>query len=177
MGKMACNHSSEFFHLLYGTVDRIRSTSIEAFMWVERFSHLILHKLVNSPMGRFDFFIHIPKFLLRVVLGPQNAHLLFSEFVRTWLLTLLSPFTWRQAWKMSRDVPQLLYASYSYSDTVTLIGLLNVTCTVVAPGHAYLCRLINLTKGIQTLHHHIRLSKGAKLDILIWLRFLKDFFL
>ena len=83
MGKMACNHSSEFFHLLYGTVDRIRSTSIEAFMWVERFSHLILHKLVKSPMGRFDFFIHIPKFLLRVVLGAQNAHLLFSEFVRT----------------------------------------------------------------------------------------------
>ena len=80
---MACNHSSEFFHLLYGTVDRIRSTSIEAFMWVERFSHLILHKLVNSPMGRLDFFIHIPKFLLRVVLGAQNAHLLFSEFVRT----------------------------------------------------------------------------------------------
>ena len=55
------------------------------------------------------------------------------------------------------------------------MGLLNVTCTVVTPRHAFLRRLINLTKDVQTLHHRIRLSKGAKLDILIWLRFLEDF--
>ena len=35
--------------------------------------------------------------------------------------------------------------------------------------------MIDLTKGIQKPHHHIRLSKGAKSDILIWLRFLEDF--
>ena len=57
----------------------------------------------------------------------------------------------------------------------SLIGLLNFTCTVVAPGRAFLCQLIDLTKGIQKPHHHIRLSKGAKSDILIWLRFLEDF--
>ena len=56
-----------------------------------------------------------------------------------------------------------------------LIGLLNFTCTVVAPVRAFLRRLIDLTKGIQKPHHHIRLSKGAKSDILIWLRFLEDF--
>ena len=57
----------------------------------------------------------------------------------------------------------------------SLIGLLNFTCTVVAPGRAFLRRLIDLTKRIQKPHHHIRLSKGAKSDILIWLRFLEDF--
>ena len=57
----------------------------------------------------------------------------------------------------------------------SLIGLLNFTCTDVAPGRAFLRRLIDLTKGIQKLHHYIRLSKGAKSDILIWLRFLEDF--
>ena len=46
---------------------------------------------------------------------------------------------------------------------------------MVAPGRAFLRRLIDLTKGIQKLHHYIRLSKGAKSDILIWLRFLEDF--
>ena len=46
----------------------------------------------------------------------------------------------------------------------SLIGLLNFTCTVVAPGRAFLRRLIDLTKGIQKLHHDIRLSKGAKSD-------------
>ena len=56
----------------------------------------------------------------------------------------------------------------------SLIGLLNFTGTVVAPGRAFLRRLIDLTKGIQKPNHHIRLSKGAKSDILIWLRFLKD---
>ena len=57
----------------------------------------------------------------------------------------------------------------------SLIGLLNFTCTVVAPRRAFLRRLIDLTKGIQKPHHHIRLSKGAKSDVLIWLRFLEDF--
>ena len=57
----------------------------------------------------------------------------------------------------------------------SLIGLVNFTCIVVAPGRAFLRRLIDLTKGIQKPHHHIRLSKGAKLDILLWLRFLDEF--
>ena len=52
---------------------------------------------------------------------------------------------------------------------------MNFTCTVVAPGRAFLRRLIDLTKGIHKPHHHIPLSKGAKSDILIWLRFLEDF--
>lgn len=57
----------------------------------------------------------------------------------------------------------------------SLIGLLNFTCLVVVPGRAFLRRLIDLTKGVRKPHHHIRLSKGAKLDIALWLRFLTDF--
>ena len=38
-----------------------------------------------------------------------------------------------------------------------------------------MCCLIDLTKGVCKPHHHIRLSKGAKLDIALWLRFLTDF--
>ena len=80
---------------------------------------------------------------------------------------------------MRSGAPLLGLAKYIYytSRTVTLkelqslIGLLNFTCTVVAPGRAFLCRLIDLTKGIQKPHH----PKGAKSDILIWLRFLEDF--
>ena len=57
----------------------------------------------------------------------------------------------------------------------SLIGLLNFTCIVIVPGRAFLRRLIDLTIGIQKPHHHIRLSKGAKLDLLLWLRFLEEF--
>ena len=57
----------------------------------------------------------------------------------------------------------------------SLIGLLNLTCLVVVPGRAFLRRLIDLTKGVRKPHHRVRLSKGEKLDLAIWLRFLEDF--
>ena len=57
----------------------------------------------------------------------------------------------------------------------SLIGLLNFTCLVVVPGRASLRCLIDLTKGVRKPHHRIRLSKEAKLDLAIWLRFLENF--
>ena len=65
--------------------------------------------------------------------------------------------------------------SVCLTELQSLIGLLNFTCLVVVPGRAFLRRLIDITKGVRKPHHHIRLSKGVKLDIAIWLRFLTDF--
>ena len=41
----------------------------------------------------------------------------------------------------------------------SLIGLLN--CLVVVPGRGFLRRMIDLTKGVNKPHHHIRLSRGS----------------
>ena len=57
----------------------------------------------------------------------------------------------------------------------SLIGLLNFTCLVVVPGRAFLRRLIDLTKGVSKPHYRIRISRGAKLDLDMWLKFLRDF--
>ena len=57
----------------------------------------------------------------------------------------------------------------------SLIGLLNFTCQVIVPGRAFLRRLIDLTKGVRQPHHHIRLCKGSKQDLLLWMRFLDEF--
>ena len=57
----------------------------------------------------------------------------------------------------------------------SLTGLLNFACSVVVPGRAFLCRLINLTKGIKSAHHFIRLTKSVKADLEIWRSFLDDF--
>ena len=57
----------------------------------------------------------------------------------------------------------------------SLIGLLNFTCQVIVPGRAFLRRLIDLTKGVRQPHHHIRLCKGLKQDLLLWIRFLDEF--
>ena len=57
----------------------------------------------------------------------------------------------------------------------SLIGLLNFTCSVILPGRAFLRRLIDLTMGVRRPHHRIRLSKDAKADLKVWMRFLGEF--
>ena len=57
----------------------------------------------------------------------------------------------------------------------SLLGLLNFACSVVKPGRAFLRRLIDLTIGIRSAHHLIRLTKEVKADLQIWLSFLTQF--
>ena len=57
----------------------------------------------------------------------------------------------------------------------SLIGSLNFVCRAIAPGRAFTRRLIGLTKGVQNPHHKVRISSGAKLDLLAWLEFLNHF--
>ena len=57
----------------------------------------------------------------------------------------------------------------------SLLVLLNFTCSVVVPGHTFLCRMIDLTKGARRPHHHICLTKEVKHDIAVWLTFLEQF--
>ena len=60
-------------------------------------------------------------------------------------------------------------------DTQSLIGSLSFVCRAVSPGRAFLRRLINLTCGIKKHWHLIRLSRGAKADLKMWLIFLQEF--
>ncbi|KAK3099735.1 hypothetical protein FSP39_008685 [Pinctada imbricata] len=57
----------------------------------------------------------------------------------------------------------------------SLIGLLNFACTVIAPGRAFLRRLIDLTCNVNNKHHHIRLNCEARADIQAWLTFIETF--
>ena len=107
--------------------------------------------------------------------GPDTV-LQFAGILNTRFHTLWGPPTWRQASEMSLDVTQFLHASNSYPKRTSILNRFSEF-------HVHCCRawlrfsrrLIDLTKGIQKPHHHIRLSKGAKLDILLWLRFLDEF--
>ena len=53
----------------------------------------------------------------------------------------------------------------------SLMGLLNFTCQVIVPGRAFLRCLIDFTKGVRQLHHHICLCKGSKQDLFYGFRF------
>ena len=45
-------------------------------------------------------------------------------------------------------------------------------CKVLPDGRIFLCRLIDLSTTVKQLHHHIRLTSEARLDLQWWLTFL-----
>ena len=57
----------------------------------------------------------------------------------------------------------------------SLLGSLNFLCRAIIPGRAFTRRLIGLTCGLTRPHHKVRLTIGARLDLLIWLEFLSHF--
>ena len=60
-------------------------------------------------------------------------------------------------------------------DLQSLLGTLNFACRVVVPGRAFLRRMFDLTKGVASSQHRIRLSNEARLDLRAWSVFLDSF--
>lgn len=54
----------------------------------------------------------------------------------------------------------------------SLIGTLQFACKVVVPGRTFLQRMINLTRGVPSRFHHIRLNKEFFKDLTMWKAFL-----
>ena len=57
----------------------------------------------------------------------------------------------------------------------SLIGSLNFTCRVVAPGRAFCRRLINATIGVNKPFFKIRVTNAMKEDLHVWLSFLTSY--
>ena len=55
---------------------------------------------------------------------------------------------------------------------LSLIGKLSFSCKVLPAGKIFLHRLIDLSTTVKQLHHHIRLTSEARLDLQWWLTFL-----
>lgn len=53
--------------------------------------------------------------------------------------------------------------------------MLNFACSVVVPGRAFLRRLIDLTVGVQSPHHYVRINREVKADLKLWQSFLTGF--
>ena len=60
-------------------------------------------------------------------------------------------------------------------DFQSLLGTLNFACRVIVPGRAFLRRLYDLTKGVSSKQHWIRLTAAARLDLRAWDTFLSKF--
>jgi len=58
-----------------------------------------------------------------------------------------------------------------------LTGLLNFACKVIVPGRAFLRRLYHLMWGMKKRipYFHLRLSSGARLDLIMWDQFLQHY--
>ena len=57
----------------------------------------------------------------------------------------------------------------------SLIGLLNFATSVITPGTAFLRRFYDLTQGVTSPRHFIRLRSEVKADLRVWLTFLSSF--
>ena len=57
-------------------------------------------------------------------------------------------------------------------ELLSLIGKLSFACKVVPAGRIFLRRLIDLSMTVKHLHHHIRISRDAQLDLVWWYDFL-----
>ena len=57
----------------------------------------------------------------------------------------------------------------------SLIGSLNFACRVVVPGRTFLRRLIDLTSGVTSPRHLVRLTVEARKDITAWEIFLQSY--
>ena len=63
----------------------------------------------------------------------------------------------------------------SLRELQSLIGKLNFACRAIAPGRAFLRRLIDATIGIRCPHHRIRVSNAMVADLQVWQLFLENF--
>ena len=57
----------------------------------------------------------------------------------------------------------------------SIVGLLNFACSVITPGRPFLSLLIDLTIGVCSPYHKIRLTKEVKADLAVWQSFLAEF--
>ena len=57
-------------------------------------------------------------------------------------------------------------------ELLSLIGKLSFSCKILPAGRIFLRRLIDLTTTVKHLHHHIRITTNARLDMQWWLDFL-----
>ena len=66
----------------------------------------------------------------------------------------------------------LIGEMYQPAVAVSCWGKLLFACKVVSAGRIFLCHLIDLSMTVKHLHHHIRISREAQLDIIWWQDFL-----
>ena len=57
----------------------------------------------------------------------------------------------------------------------SLTGVLNFACSVVVPGPCFLKRLVDLTIGLKSPGHFVRVSKEVKADLFTWQQFFQEY--
>ena len=58
-------------------------------------------------------------------------------------------------------------------ELLSLIGVLQHAVTIVRPGRCFLRHMIDSACRVAQLHHHIRLDRGFRSDVMWWLEFTK----
>lgn len=70
--------------------------------------------------------------------------------------------------KENRKVPWYVDHIFEGQKSKSLTGLLNLTCSAVIPGRAFLRQLFDLPVSVSKPHHLTRLNKDVKADLEIF---------
>ena len=78
--------------------------------------------------------------------------------------------------KCKHEIKEVINKSkVSLKELQRITGLLNFACIVVYSGRVYLRRIYNLTIGLDKKYAKVKLDKGVKEDLEMWLEFLEYF--
>ena len=76
---------------------------------------------------------------------------------------------------VSKIEEMLLHEKSTLKKIQSLIGSLNFCCRAIPMGRPFIRRLIDAICGLSNPFHHVRLNKSIRLDLNMWLTFLKHF--
>jgi len=67
------------------------------------------------------------------------------------------------------------YRKVSLRCMQSIIGSLNFLCRAIRPGRVFIQRMVALTRGVRKPYYKLRITKGVKLDAIMWKHFLSEF--
>lgn len=177
---MGCSSSCKTFETLSSAVEWIARQKLK----IDLIIHLLDDFLILAPTfelckQQLGIFTHLCSYL-GIPIAPEKTHgpsrVLSFAGIELDSIQMEARLPEDKVKKCTSLISQFLQRKkVTLRELQSLLGLLNFACTIVKPGRAFLRRLIDLTIGIRSPTHFIRINTSVKADLKIWLSFLSQF--
>ena len=152
-------HKHSVYHLLYYLDDFFTASAPASQECSSNFSAMLsLCRKINAPVKPSK------------IEGPTTCLTFQGVLIDT--STMTASITDERKQDLLSSLRSLLHHSKcTKRQLLSLIGKLSFACKVIPAGRIFLRRLMDTSCPVSHLHHHIRLTKEAHLDMYWWLNF------